>query len=194
VLTLVKIPQHGLSVATAGSAERSVGGDSDGVNVALVAGESSAELAGGQVPDLNLLIITTGDDDGVGGVRGEADAADPVAVSFIDGVLALGEGIPELDALIAGTGDDLTVVRREGNREDVLGVSDEAAGGGTLVQVPQSDGGIPGGREGELAVGGENDILNEVVVASQGTLRNSILELLAGKAPLDEGLIAGSSD
>jgi len=183
-----------LSVATAGSAEGAVGGNSDGVNVALVASQGGAELAGGQVPDLDELIVTAGDDDGVGGVGGETNAADPVAVSLVDGVLSLGKGVPELDALIAGTRDDLTVVGREGNGEDVLGVAHKAARGGTLVQVPQSDGGIPGGREGELAVGGEHYILNKVVVATQGTLGNSIAELITGKTPLDEGLIARTGD
>lgn len=53
-----------------GSAERSVGGNSDGVDVTGVADQVGAELAVGQVPDLDELVPTSRDDDGVsrGGV------------------------------------------------------------------------------------------------------------------------------
>merc|ERR1719323_899776 len=54
-----------------------------------------------EVPDLDVLVPSGGDNDGIGGVRGEPDTADPVRVALItDGVLALGQGVPQLDGLI----------------------------------------------------------------------------------------------
>lgn len=51
----------------------------------------------------------------------EADARDPVSVSFIlDCVLALGQSIPQFNGLVPGTGHDLTVVSGESDGEDVL--------------------------------------------------------------------------
>jgi hypothetical protein len=61
--------------------------------------------------------------------------------------------------LVAGARDDLPVVQGEGDREDVLGVANEAAGGGARVEIPKAEGSVPGARKGELAVGGHDDIL-----------------------------------
>lgn len=52
VLGLVKVPQHGGTVLTAGGAERSIGGDGHGVDVAGVADVVGLQLAGGELPDL----------------------------------------------------------------------------------------------------------------------------------------------
>lgn len=55
VLALVKIPQHRGTVLTAGSAEGSIGGDGDGVDVTGVADVVGLELAARELP--NLLIF-----------------------------------------------------------------------------------------------------------------------------------------
>lgn len=73
-----------------------------------------------------------------------------------DGVLAVAEGVPELDGPVAGTGDDLAVVGGEGDGEDVVGVADEAAGGHTGGELPQTEGLIPGRGEGIGAIGRDN--------------------------------------
>ena len=52
VLRLVKIPEHGSTVLTTGGAERSIGGDGDGVDVAGVANVVGLELAGREFPNL----------------------------------------------------------------------------------------------------------------------------------------------
>lgn len=52
VLGLVEIPEHGGAVLAAGSAERTVGGDGDGVDVASVTDVVGLQLAAGQLPDL----------------------------------------------------------------------------------------------------------------------------------------------
>ena len=54
VLGLVEIPEHGGAVLTTGGAERAIGGDGDGVDIAGVADVVSLELAGRELP--NLLI------------------------------------------------------------------------------------------------------------------------------------------
>ena len=46
MLGLVKIPKHSGTILATGSAEGSVGGDGDGVDVASVANVVSLELAG----------------------------------------------------------------------------------------------------------------------------------------------------
>lgn len=73
-----------------------------------------------------------------------------------DGVLAVTKGVPELDGAVAGTGDDLTVVGREGDGENVVGVANEAASGGAGSELPETEGLVPRGRQGVGAVGGDD--------------------------------------
>ena len=168
VLPLVEVPEHGDSVLAARGAEGTVGGDGDGVNVAAVAEVVGPQLAVGEVPDLDHLVPTGGDNDGVGGVGGETHARDPLGVAILaDGVFALSEGVPELDGLVAGGGDDLPVVSREGDAEDVTSVADEPAGGQAGVEVPQTEGLVPGSGQTELAIRGHSEVLDEVVVAEE---------------------------
>jgi hypothetical protein len=66
-------------------------------------------------------------------------------VSLIsDGVFAVSEGVPQLDGSVAGARDDLTVVGGEGNGENVVGVADKTAGGGTSGELPKTKGLVPG--------------------------------------------------
>lgn len=53
VLALVQVPEHGDSVLSTGGAERAVGGDGDGGDVAGVAPVRRAELALAQLPNLS---------------------------------------------------------------------------------------------------------------------------------------------
>lgn len=48
----VEVPKHGCTVFTTGGAERSVGGDGDGVDVSGVADVISLDAAGSKFPDL----------------------------------------------------------------------------------------------------------------------------------------------
>lgn len=52
VLGLVQVPQHGGAVLATGGAQRAIGGDGHGVDVAGVADVVSLQLAGGELPDL----------------------------------------------------------------------------------------------------------------------------------------------
>jgi len=69
-----------------------------------------------------------------------------------DGKLAVAQSVPKLDSAVAGTRDNLTIVGREGDREDVVAVAYEATGCSTSCEFPQAEGLIPGGREGVGAV------------------------------------------
>eukprot|EP00730_Choanoeca_flexa_P013153 TRINITY_DN5016_c0_g1_i2.p1 TRINITY_DN5016_c0_g1~~TRINITY_DN5016_c0_g1_i2.p1 ORF type:complete len:288 (-),score=31.76 TRINITY_DN5016_c0_g1_i2:398-1261(-) len=132
VLALVEVPEHGLTVLAARGTQRAVGGDSHRVEVALVTNVVRAQLAVGQVPDLDLVVPAGRHDNGVAGVGGEADARHPAIVAvgaglLANGELALGKDVPELDGLVARAGDNLTVVGGEGNREDVVVMANKAA-------------------------------------------------------------------
>merc|ERR1719325_237470 len=106
-----------------------VGREGEAVKISGVADVVGLQLAVGQVPHLDVLVPPARHDDRVGGVGGEAHAADPVAVALVlDGVLALGERVPQLDALVAARGHDLPVVHGEGHGQHVLGVVLEPAG------------------------------------------------------------------
>ena len=52
VLGLVKVPEHGSAVFAARGAERAVGGDGHGVDVAGMAYVVGLDAAGGEFPDL----------------------------------------------------------------------------------------------------------------------------------------------
>lgn len=195
VFPLVKIPEHGESVLASRSAERTIGRDSDGVDVSGVSDVVGAELAVGEVPDLHELVPSSGDDDGVGSVGGEANAGDPLGVALIsDGVFAFSEGVPELDGLVAGGGDDLPVVSGEGNAQDIPSVSDEAAGGDSAVEVPKAEGLVPGGGKTELTVGGDGEVLDEVVVSLKSSSGNSEFFSRVGEAPDNDALVSRSGD
>lgn len=107
-----------------------------------------------------------------------------------DGVLAVTEGVPELDGAVAGAGDDLTVVGREGDGEDVVGVADEAAGGGAGSQLPETQGLIPGGGQSIGAVGGDDAVRDDVGVTVERSLGVTVLTLIASEVPDDQGLVS----
>ena len=114
---------------------------------------------------------------------------------LLDVELALTEGVPQLDGLVAGSGDDLTVVGGEGDREDIVGVANEAAGGVAGVEVPETEGLVPGGGQSELTVGGDDNILDGRVVAAEGLLGDTEVALvIAGQGPDDDGLVCKSNE
>lgn len=55
VLGLVEVPEHGGAVFAAAGAERAVGRDGDGVDVAGVADVVGLDAAGGELPDLKKM-------------------------------------------------------------------------------------------------------------------------------------------
>jgi len=176
MLGVVQVPEHDNTVLATGSAKRTVRADSDSVDITSVANVVGSELALGEFPNLDNLVPTARDDDGVGRVRREADARDPLGVAvFSDVVLALSQGVPQLDGLVARTGNNLTVVSRERNGENIVGVTDETTSGGTSVQIPKADGLVPGSRQSELSIRGDSNIFDKVVMANKRLAGNAIV-------------------
>lgn len=106
---------------------------------------------------LDELVPAGGDNDGVLGVGAESDARSPLGVALLsDGVLAVTEGVPELDCSVARTRDDLSVVGREGDGENVVGVANESSGGGAGSKLPKAESLVPRGRESVSTVGGDH--------------------------------------
>ena len=57
VLRFVQVPEHGRSVFAPGGAERAVGGDGDGVDVACVTNVVGLDAAGGEFPYLEEFLL-----------------------------------------------------------------------------------------------------------------------------------------
>ena len=158
-----------------------------------MANQVGSQLAVVQVPHLDELIPTARDDDRVRRRRGESNARNPLGVAFVflNRVLALAQSVPQLDRLISGARDDLSVVNGERDGQDVFAVTDESSGGRARVQVPQSQGTVPGAGQGKLTVRGDDDVLDKVRVTVQASLRVTVVALFSGQRPQDDGLISG---
>ena len=153
--------------------------------------QSGPELAVGQVPDFHCPIPRGGHNRRLKVVRAESDAADPisVAITVLNGVLALTESVPELDGAVTRGRHDLAVIHRERHREYVLGVTDEAAGRGTGSQIPEPEFTVPASRKRELAIGGEDNVLNKMRMTSEATAGDAIGLVILGEVPEDDGLV-----
>lgn len=78
----------------------------------------------------------------------------PLRVTILfDVVFAFAEGVPKLDGPVARTRDDLSVVGREADGEDIGCVANETTSGLAGVQVPETEGVVPGRGKRELAIG-----------------------------------------
>ena len=114
----------------------------------------------------------------------------PLGVTILlNVVLALSEGVPELDSSVTGAGNNLSVISAEADGQNIGGVANEAAGGETSVKVPETKGVVPRRGEGELAVRGDDNIRDEVVVAGEDALGEAVLVLVTGQLPDDDGLV-----
>lgn len=143
-----------------------------------------------QSTNLDKFIPSGGNDDGVGRVGGEADLADPLGVSILDNViLAFTKRVPQLDTLVPTSTDNLSVIRAKGDAQDVVGVAHEATGGESSVEVPETQGLVPAGREGKLAVRGDDNVLDKVVVSGKGTTGIAVLLSIASQVPDDNSLV-----
>ena len=130
--------------------------------------------------------------------RAEPHARNPLRVTrgiSSNSVLALSKSVPKLNSLITGSRNNLTVIDREGYREDILGVSNEATGGTSRVDLPKTESSIPRSRKSKLTIRRDNNITNEVRVSPQGTLGVSVRVLITtrvGEAPDKDGLVTRS--
>lgn len=83
VLALVEVPEHGLSVLSSGGTERTIWGDGDGVDVSGVADVVGLQAAVSEVPDLDDLVPSSGDDHWIAVRWRESDGRNPVGVAVI---------------------------------------------------------------------------------------------------------------
>ncbi|KAJ0879195.1 hypothetical protein HanRHA438_Chr10g0448591 [Helianthus annuus] len=187
-LTLREIPEQNHAVFATTGTQGTIRGDRNSVDVSGVAGQGGPELAVGEVPDLDGLIPGGRNNGGLESVGAETNAAHPVSVriSVLNGVLALAQSVPELDGLVPRGGYDLPVVDGESHGEDVFGVPHKAPGGGSSVQIPQPELSVPRAREGELAVGGKDHVLDKVRVPGQTPLCHTVSLVFLGQTPHDD--------
>ena len=68
-------------------------------------------------------------------------------------------------------------------------MANETAGGGAGVQVPETQGLVPRGGEGELAVGRDDNVRNKVVVAVEDALGVAVVGVIARQLPDDDGAV-----
>lgn len=158
--------------------------------------QGAPKLAIGQIPHLHCPVPRGGHNGGLERIRAEPDTADPIGVGItvLDGVLALTKRVPQLDRTVTRSGHDLTVINRESNREDVFRVTHEAASRYAGSKVPEAELAVPGAGESELTVGGEDNILDEVGVASEAPMGDTVGLLLLGQVPEDDRFVARGSN
>ena len=100
-----------------------------------------AELAVGQIPDLDKTIPSARNNEGNRLRRRESDARNPLGVTFrvsTDGVFAFSKGVPKTDGSVTGSRDNLTVVDGKSNGKDILFVSNKTTGGATVTDIPKT--------------------------------------------------------
>jgi len=204
-LALIQVPKHGSSVLSSRGTKGAIWGNTDSVEVSSVSDKVVTEGKGVTHPNLDETIPSTGDNKWYLNRRAESYAGNPLGVTLslsTEGELALSKGVPELDGLISGSRDDLTVVKGEGNRKNILLVTDKSSGGLSRTDLPKSQGSIPRSRKSKLSIGGDNNIGDEVVVSTKSTTGVSsgvVLSILSGmrfssKVPYEDGLITGGGE
>jgi len=168
MFSFIEIPQTNRAISSSRSTEGAIRRDSHTVHIGRVTNKVSAKFAILKIPHLDHLVPTTRYNGRVLGVGRESNTTDPLRVTLIfDGVLALTKCIPKLDGLITRARDNLSVVSREGNAENVFGVSNKTSCSGTKIQIPKAKCTIPRTRKSELTIRGEGKVLDEVRVASK---------------------------
>ena len=199
-LALDDIPDHDSTVTGAGGEEGRVLDDIKGGNLSLVSSEGVEEGHVEVIPDLDGLIPRGGDaESGLSSVVESHNGDGVSVVVLVNGELALRTGVPDLDVLVEGASDDLSVISGEGNGENISLVTNELGDGSSVGDVPETDGTIPGGGEGEAGVLSQLDLTDEVRVTSHHLLGETpllvlILFTLWIEGPLDKGLITGARE
>merc|ERR1719495_1484885 len=179
MLPIVQVPQHRLGVLTARSTQRTVRTHGHSVQVACMTNVVGLQLAVGQIPDLDILVPTSGDNDGILIVGREPDARHPVLMTvLLDGVFTLCQSVPQFDGFVPSCGDDLSVVCGESHGEDVLGVVFEPTSGLPSGEIPQTEGLVPRSRQSEMSM---KPLLWDSVVA----------HVIPGKLPYNKRLVPG---
>jgi hypothetical protein len=72
-----------------------------------------------------------------------------MCIRVVDGVLTVSKHIPQLDSLVPGARKDLSF---EWNAAYILGVSCNRPSSRTCIEIPQSEGYVPGVGQRELVI------------------------------------------
>jgi len=145
MLSVNQVPDVDLSVSAAGSNDVCVWSKIKSVNLGLVSNEGVHKAHHGVVPNLDGLVPGGGHNDWLLDVLEISDARDPVSVRvLINSEFANTLNVPELEALVHGAGSDLPIIWGEGNSEHILGVANQSLSCTGSLEVPESDGAIPG--------------------------------------------------
>lgn len=203
VLGVVQVPQHDSAVLASRGAQGTVRGDGNAVDEASVANVVNVQETVGSLhlPHLHQAIATSRHNQRLVSVRGEANVSDPVSVTgqvggtagIVGGsskvTLQVTTSVPQLDGLVARTRNNQAVVRGEGNRHDVTSVTNKTGFSLARLQVPQAHSLVPRSGDGKLAVRRQGDVLDKVVVATEGAL--GITKALVGavQVPDDGSLV-----
>jgi hypothetical protein len=195
-LALLEVPDEDGALLASSSAEGALRRNTDGVEVASGTSEVELQLEVlTKAPDLDETIPAARNGDRGGRVGGEGNVRGPLGVTVVlKGELALTEGVPELDETITTAGHDLTVVSREGNSKNILGVANEATSADTVGEIPQTKGVIPAARESVVTIVGQLHVLNKVAVAVETTLSMSVFLGSAGQLPHHDSLVPRTRD
>jgi len=198
--TLNKVPDVDLTVSTTGGDEVGVWCEIKSVDLSLMSDESVHKSHNGVIPNLDGLVPGGRDDDWGLEILEISDAGNPVSVLVgINGEFALTVDVPDLDLLVHGTGGNLSVIWGESNGQNILGVTNKGGSGGGRLEVPESDGTIPGGGESESGILGEIEVGDEMGVSLHDLSWLSPSLLFVGVSswcniPDDERFISRSSD
>lgn len=204
LLNVAEVEDADLLVLSTGDDEVASGGNSDGIDAAVVDLDAVLDVEGLVVPDLKVAVPADGGEvlsaSGLGGGGDESDLGDPVAVVvLLDCVLAVTLDVPELDLAISAGGEDISTVAGDSAREDLFGMAvlNETLSGLSGSQVPKTQRAIPGGRKEVVVVVGEGEVADEVGVASE--LLDGLSEVrgalgLVVELPDEDGSVTGGSD
>ncbi|KAH3670061.1 hypothetical protein OGATHE_002874 [Ogataea polymorpha] len=120
----------------------------------------------------------------------ESHSVDPVGVG-LQGGHTLTERVPDLDGLVSGGRHNLSRVGGNGNRQNVSLVSNKSNDRFAGIELPKSQGLVPGGRDGVQSVWRDGTVLDNVRVALQSLLGNTVVVLVSSQLPGDQGLVSG---
>jgi len=195
-LALLEVIDEDGALLTGSGAEGTLGRNTDGAEVASGTSEVELQLEVlTKAPDLDKTIPAAGDSNRGGRVGGEGNIRDPLGVALVlKGELALTKSVPELDKTITAARHDLTVVSREGNSKNILGVTNKATSADTVGEIPKTKGVIPAARKSIVTIIGQFDVLNEVVVTVETTLSMSVFLAGAGQFPHHNSLVPRTRD
>ncbi len=112
---------------------------------------------------------------------------------LLDVKLALSQSIPDLDSLVTGARHDLPVVSTEADRQNVGRVANETTRCDAGMEIPKSEGVVPRGRQGELAVRRDDNVGNKVVMAVQNSFWVSVRVFVAGELPHDDSFVCNAT-